>query len=145
VVLTTSAHATDSTFRCRVSSPTGRPVEGRPSFNFGNARIAVALPKRATFAAIPDGSPGGANAFVQRDGWIRTKLGWWRASGKLRLSGRRLDASARPLRADVGPVSATSTGQFIPSLLYFPTVGCWKITATAAGARLEAVVRVLRK
>jgi hypothetical protein len=128
-----------------VSSPTAKPLPGRPAFNFGNARIAVDLPDRARFAAIPDGSPGGANAFVQRDGWIRTKVGWWRARGTLRVSGRRLDASARRLRADVGPVSSASSGQFIPSLLYFPTVGCWKITATAGGARLDAVVRVLKK
>jgi hypothetical protein len=34
---------------------------------------------------------------------------------------------------------------FVPSLLYFPTTGCWKITATAGGARLDAVVRVVAR
>ena len=130
---------------CQVSTPTGRPVPGRSSFNFGNARIAVALPPRATFAAIPDGSPGGANAFIQHDGWIRTKLGWWTAHETPRVTGRRLDGTSRPLRADIGPLSGTLNGTFYPSNLYFSSFGCWRITATADGARLVAVVRVVRK
>jgi hypothetical protein len=131
-------------FRCTVSRTTGHPVPGRPSFNVGNARIAVDLPSGATFVAVPETEPGGA--FVQQDGWIRAKVGWWRARGTLRVGGRRLDAHAPPLRADVGPPSSTPSGLvFVPSLLYFPTIGCWRITATAGGARLAAVVRVVAK
>ena len=132
-----------ASFRCAVSSPTQHPVRSRPSFNFGNSRIAVALPRRSTFVAVPEGQAGGA--FIQDDGWIRTKVGWWRKRGELRVTGRRLDAPARRLRADVGPPSWTSSGEFIPSLLYFPSTGCWRLTATAGGARLDAVVRVVKR
>ncbi len=137
------AHAADAAAGCRVSSPTLRPVSDRPSFNFGNRAIAVALPRDATFVAVPEGEAG--RSWTQRDGKIRTKVGWWRARGALRVSGRRLDGRAPSLRADVGPVSWTSSGSFIPSLLYFPTTGCWKITATAGGERLDAVVRVVKR
>jgi hypothetical protein len=130
-------------FQCRVSSLSERPVPGRTSFNYGNARIAVALPPRATFVAVSETEPGGA--WVQKDGWIRTKLGWWAARGKPHVVGRRLDRSARPLRADVGPLSSTSSGTFYPSLLYFSSPGCWKLTATAGTSRLDAVVRVVKK
>jgi len=117
-------------------------VPGRPSFNFGNARIAVDLPNGARFVAVPDGKPGWA--FIQRNGWIRTKLGWFTARGTPHVSGRRVDRTGRPLRADIGPLSSAPGGAFYPSLLYFPSLGCWSITATAAGARLTAVVNVVR-
>ena len=130
---------------CRVSRVAARPVPGRPSFNLGNAHVAVSLPRDATFRAIPDGSPRGGHAFVQRDGWIRTKLGWWSDRGQPRVTGRRLDGVAPPLRADVGPLSWASSGSFYPSLLYFSSTGCWRITATVRGARLDTVVRVVKQ
>jgi hypothetical protein len=131
--------------RCRVSSTSSHPVPGRPSFNFGNARIAVDLPKGARFVAILDGSPRGGSAFIQKDGWIRTKLGWFASPrGAPRITGRRVDGMGRRLRADVGPLSFTSNGTFYPSLIYFPSFGCWRITATAGGAHLTAIVKVTR-
>jgi len=128
---------------CRTSNTSSHPVPGRPSFNFGNSRIAVALPQGARFAAVPDGIPGGA--FIQKDGWIRTKLGWFTAHGTPIVTGRRVDGTGRRLRADVGPLSSTPDGTtFYPSLLYFPSFGCWRITATAGGAQLNAIVNVTR-
>jgi hypothetical protein len=128
---------------CRMSSTSSHPVPGRPSFNFGNARIAVNLPKGARFLAVPDGKPGGAS--IQKDGWIRTKVGWFSARGTPAVAGRRVDGTGRRLRADVGPLSyALGSGPFYPSLLYFPSFGCWRITATAGGARLDATVNVIR-
>jgi hypothetical protein len=130
--------------RCRVSSTSSHPVPGRPSFNFGTTRIAVDLPKGARFVAIPDGSPRGGSAFIQKDGWIRTKLGWFASRGAPRITGRRVDGTGRRLRADVGPLSFTSNGSFYPSLIYFPSFGCWRITAAAGAARLTAIVTVTR-
>jgi hypothetical protein len=130
--------------RCRVSSTSSHPVPGRPSFNFGNARIAVDLPKGARFVAIPDGSPRGGSAFIQKDGWIRTKLGWFASRGTPRITGRRVDGTGLRLRADVGPLSFASNGTFYPSLIYFPSFGCWRITAAAGGPRLTAIVKVTR-
>jgi hypothetical protein len=127
---------------CRVSSTSSHPVPGRPAFNFGNARLALALPEDARFLAVPDGKPG--VAFIQKDGWIRTKLGWFSAHGMPVVAGRRVEGTGRSLRADVGPLSSAPTGPFYPSLLYFPSLGCWRITATAGGARIEAIVNVVR-
>lgn len=129
---------------CRVSNTAMHPVPGRPAFNFGSARLAVHLPEGARFAAIPASSSGGANAFIQKNGLIRTKLGWFAARGTPKVTGRRVDGSGRRLRADVGPLSSSGGGPFYPSNLYFPSFGCWRITATAGGARLHATVRVFR-
>ncbi len=129
---------------CRVSNTAMHPLPGRPSFNFGSARLAVVLPEGARFAAIPAGSPRGANAFIQKNGWIRTKTGWFAARGTPKITGRRVDGRGRRLRAHVGPLSSSGGGPFYPSNLYFPSFGCWRITATAGGARLTATVRVFR-
>ena len=126
---------------CRVSSTSSHPVPGRPSFNFGNARLAVDLHAGGRVVAVPDGKPG--SAWIQKDGWIRTKIGWFAARGTPRVTGRRADGTGRRLRADVGPLSYAS-GPFYPSLLYFPSFGCWRITATAGGAHLDATVNVIR-
>jgi hypothetical protein len=128
---------------CRVSTLSPHVVPGRSSFNFGNPRIAVALPPRTTFIAVPDGMPGGA--FIQKDGWIRTKVGWFAAHGAPRVTGRRLDGKGGHVRADVGPLSFVSGGTFYPSLLYFPSLGCWRIDAVAGGAHLRAIVSVVRR
>jgi hypothetical protein len=127
--------------RCAVSA-TG-PLKERPGFNVGTTRLAVALPRSATFVAVPEGEPGWA--FMQSDGTISAKVGWLSQSGRLRVSGRRLDRAAPPLDADVGVESYTSAGRrFHPSILTFPTAGCWKITARNAQTRLQFVVRVVK-
>lgn len=118
-------------------------MPGRSGFNAGNSRVAVGLPPHATFVAIPDGSPRGGFAFIQKNGWIRTKVGWYTRSGGPRVTGRLVDGTGRRLRADVGPRSYAN-GPFYPSLLYFPSFGCWRITATAGGAHMSAVVYVTR-
>ena len=135
-------HDASAVESCPTSRTSARPVPGRSSFNFGNARIAVSLPKGAKFVAVPDGNPGWAS--IQKDGWIRTKVGWFSSHGRPSVNGRRVDGSSGRLRADVGPLSYSSTGKFYPSLLYFPSLGCWRITATAGGARLAATVVVAR-
>jgi hypothetical protein len=127
---------------CHVSD-TSHPVPGRPSFNFGSARLAVALPRGARFVAVREGKPGGA--FIQSDGWIRTKVGWFSARTAPTVTGRRIDGTGRRLRADVGPLSyAPGSGSFYPSLLYFPSFGCWRLAATAGRDRLDATVIVIR-
>lgn len=85
--------------RC-VDNTSAHPVPGRTAFNFGNARIAVDLPKGATFIAVPDGRSG--QAFIQKDGWIRTKVGWFTPHDTPRVTGRRTNRTGRHLRADVG-------------------------------------------
>lgn len=65
---------------------------------------------------------------INRDGSISVKLGWWRGtSGQLVVRGRRIDAAAPPLRADVGTTAEYGSADFVPSGLMFPTTGCWRV------------------
>jgi hypothetical protein len=71
------------------------------------------------------------------------KWPWWRAvRAKLTIEGRRLDAPAPPLRADI-PDGYGASG-FQPSALVFPTEGCWEVTGNAGDARLTFLVLVVK-
>lgn len=77
-------------------------------------------------------------AKVMPDGSIVAKLGWWRAvEGQLGIEGKRVDASAPPLRADV-PGGYGSTG-FQAAGLTFPTGGCWRVVGSIGRASLTFV------
>jgi len=129
---------------CVLSKTGPGVVPGRPSFNVGGRFLAVSLSPGAQFVAVPEGRPG--RAFVQPNGTIRTKVGWWSPRGTPRVTGRRLDAPAPPLDARIGVKSVVlGAGEFYPSYLFFPTVGCWRVTARNASTRLDFTVRVLRR
>jgi hypothetical protein len=140
------AAPTNVSATCPVTVParTARPGSGfsAAGFNYGNALLRAHLYwPRGTLTAgvLPD---GGAMAIVNADRSISLKLGWWRGvPGKLRISGRRLDARAPRLRADV-PDGYGSRG-FQPTGLTFPTVGCWRVVGELGRARLTFVVRVV--
>jgi hypothetical protein len=88
---------------------------------------------------------GGSFATINRDGSITAKLGWLRGiPGRLTISGRRLDASASPLRSRVPSTQSYGPTGFIPSFVTFPTTGCWKVTGKQASAHLTFVVRVTK-
>jgi hypothetical protein len=123
---------------CPLTIPSAKLPGG---FNVGSTRLGVALPPFGVYVAVPDVRPGWA--WAQNDGLIRAKVGWSRERGPLRVVGRRLDRSAPPLRADIGP-EASYPGSFSPSRLYFPTPGCWKLTARAGGTTLGLVVLIVR-
>jgi hypothetical protein len=148
LVSTAATAPASPTVRCRTS--TLHPLAGNPTFNFGNSRIAVWLPKHATFVATPEGRRPGGLAQVQADGSIETKLGWWNwRSRRPRLSGRRVDGPSRALSAEIFSlatefVSARSV-RFFPSGFTFPTAGCWRITARTGDAKLVATVKVVKR
>jgi hypothetical protein len=72
------------------------------------------------------------------------KFGWWRAvTGPLRITGRRLDGEAPPLRADI-PSGYGDTG-FQATGVIFPTEGCWQVTGTVAGSTLTFVTFVIKQ
>ena len=81
-------------------------------------------------------------ATINPDGSIDAKFGWWRAgSGKIRISGRRLDASAPPLRAHVPDgygLGFQATG------LTFPTTGCWRVTGRYLKSQISFTLLVVK-
>lgn len=115
---------------------------GADAFNYGNSCLRVSLWRRGRLVAgiLPD---GGAMAIINSDGSISAKLGWWRGvPGMLAITGRRLDASAARLRADV-PRGYGAWG-FQPSGLTFPTIGCWRVDGRVGRASLTFVVKVTK-
>jgi hypothetical protein len=95
----------------------------------------------------PDGTivfkPGGAG-FVYPDGSVGMKIAWYRANalhGRLVIKGKRLDAVAPPLRAEI-PNGYSDTG-FQPSGVIFPTEGCWQVTGTVGSVSVTFVTRVV--
>jgi hypothetical protein len=81
-----------------------------------------------------------AEEYPWKAGANGNKILWIRPEGtELKVSGHRLDADAPPLRADIPccyPTGFQVTG------LYFPTEGCWKVTAEAGKSRLQFVVEI---
>ena len=83
---------------------------------------------------------GGAG-FILPDGSLKMKFLWLLAGdGPLTITGRRLDAEAPPLTADLS-TQFTGAG-FQPSYLIFPTAGCWEVKASANGSTLTIVTSV---
>jgi hypothetical protein len=141
--LETGSHTAAARCNVTIASARTRPPEPVPrSFNYGNAMIAVALsPNNGRLVAGPLAG-GGQRATINADGSISAKYGWWRAgSAKPVITGRRLDAPARPLRAHVP--SGYAKG-FQATGLTFPTTGCWRVTGTFGNARLVFTVLVTK-
>ena len=68
------------------------------------------------------------------------KTYWVRPAGlQLVIGGRRLDAAAPPLEARI-PCCYTSGFQIVA--LFFPTEGCWEVSANAGSSRLRFVTQV---
>lgn len=94
---------------------------------FGTDRLWIAPP--------PDGAWRGLGSYTPTNNPVfRQKIQWWRQGydprtepkPKLKVTGKRLDAPALPLVAEVSNVSG-----FKPSMMVgmnFPTLGCWEIT-----------------
>lgn len=72
---------------------------------------------------------------VSEDG---VKVGWYRPEGaELMITGRRLDGDASALDAHI-PCCYPS--RFQSSGLFFPTEGCWEVTAKAGDSELSFIV-----
>lgn len=143
----TSDHATMP--GCAVTVPNGSEPPGvlthhesndnsaKNSNLYGNGKLWTTLWPNGTVEFRP-GGPG----FVESDGSRSMKFPWWRAvRGKLTITGRRLDASAPPLRAHI-PEGYGDTA-FQSTALIFPTEGCWKVTGRVGDVTLTFVTRVI--
>lgn len=124
---------------CFVTKPNGDvpPGHQRDPNGYGNGALWTTL-----FAnGIVEFRPGGSG-FVLPDGSLMMKFPWWRrAEGKLMITGRRLDASAPALRAEVGQ---SDDVHMVPTYIIFPTTGCWEVTGKVDNSRLVFVTRVVK-
>jgi hypothetical protein len=106
-----------------------------PPVFHGNGKLWVKLWPFGVIVARP--------SVIDRDGSIGIKLPWWRGvSGKLTITGTRLDAPAPPAKADIP--SGYGPSGFQPSGVVFPTQGCWKVTGRVGKARLVFVTLVVK-
>jgi hypothetical protein len=125
---------------CPVTTPEVAPVQASSMFGAGSATGNDAL---WVGALGPGGVIAADERLVEPDGSIGWKLGWYRlVSGRLEITGRRLDATAPPLRASI-PDGYGLTG-FQSTGVTFATEGCWEITGTVADTPLTFVVFVIR-
>jgi hypothetical protein len=141
-----AAKAADrSTSGCRVTVVLAATRPPRPvpaSFNYGNAKIAVALvPTNGKLVAgrLPS---GGSRATIDADGSVYAKYGWWRAgSAKPVITGSLVADPHQRLRANVP--GGYGSG-FQATALTFPRTGCWRVTGRFGTARLAFTVLVTK-
>lgn len=68
------------------------------------------------------------------------KTVWIRPQGTaLKITGTRLDGDSAPLKADI-PCCYPTGFQIVG--LYFPTAGCWQVTATSGDSQLQFTLQV---
>lgn len=122
---------------CPLTIPNGStPPNARPSPNrHGNGTLWVDLWPENKILVEPNQ--------VDVDGSIGVKFGWYRGvSGQLTIEGRRLDAPALPLQADI--LDGYGDSGFQASGILFPSEGCWEITGIVSDVKLTFVTLLIR-
>ena len=125
---------------CPVTLPNGKGPGDNPvsALNYGNGQLAVNIWPGGVVLMTPSfgSKPGGP---------FGMKFPWWQAvTGELTISGRRLDAQAPPLTADIGDGDIDGEiGVFHPTGITFPTAGCWEVTGRVGEATLTFVTLVV--
>lgn len=113
----------NSSTGCTVTKPNGQAPLGQPhgSETYGNDALSTTLFPNGV-VEFRSGGPG----FALPDGSLKMKFPWWRKDeATLEITGRRLDATAPPLRAEIG---RSSDVHMVPTYIIFPTTGCWEVT-----------------
>jgi hypothetical protein len=128
---------------CPVTQPGDGPPDVPPgalfgwSSSYGNGELWVG-------GLGPGGVIAAGPRFINPDGSVDMKFGWWRVvPGELTITGRRLDGPAPPARAGV-PDGYGESG-FQASGVTFPTEGCWEVTGHVGTASLTFVTFVLKE
>ncbi len=104
--------------------------------SFGNGKLWVG-------GLWPDGIILGDPRFIDADGAVSMKFGWWRvAPGRLQITGFRRDPPAPPAMGDV-PDGYGESG-FQASGVRFATEGCWAITGTVGSSSLTFLTFVIK-
>ena len=132
---------TPNGFVCPVTQPNGNLPPGTQQSEtagvsdpnlFGNGELWTVL--------WPGGKVYMLSNNQRTDGSFETNWPWYQGvDGQLTIDGRRLDAQAEPLHAEL----FEPFNNFQGSTLIFPTVGCWEITGRAGDASLTFVTEVL--
>ncbi len=127
---------------CLVTIPNGQGPPGpeltSPNHHGGDGLWTV-LSSDGVIEFVPDG-PGA----MLEDGSLSMKFVWWRGViGPLEITGRRLDASAPPLRTDI-PEGYGEDG-IQASGLIFPSPGCWEVTGRVGEVELTFTTLVVKK
>lgn len=139
-----------ATFHCPVTLPNGQapPGESRNPSDFGDGRLwtLISADGNLVVSMARPLPPGTVFGELHRDGSIATKFPWWgaRSAGRdLRITGRRLDGRAKPLRASVAR-GFTRSPRFWATTITFTTQGCWQVTGSDGTEQLTFVVQVMR-
>jgi len=122
-------------------SEPGWIVEDGLWINVGERATVVGLKEDETYWP-----PGTMFGQLRRNGTVSAKFQWRRdrrAWGRLRVSGRLMSGRGRPVKANVSDAQGPRS-RIVPSTLFFPRVGCWRISARTRSAELTAVLRVVR-
>jgi hypothetical protein len=134
---TTGSDGKSARASCPVTLSNHPDANGGVSRKWGyrQGQIAVELwPLGVTFVQKSD---------IAADGALGVKVGWYRyGRGKLTITATRLDKPGRVKRTSV-PSGYGSTG-FQASGIDFPSVGCWKVTATVGRSHLSYVTAIIR-
>lgn len=128
--------STSSSIECAATRPNGdNPPGQRSRTSHGNGNLWVEL--------WPGGRVLASEDDLRPDGSIAIKFPWTRGvSGRLEITGRRLDAEAPSVRAEI-PEGYGNTG-FQASGIIFPTDGCWEITGRVGDVSLTFVTEVMK-
>ena len=126
---------------CPVTLPNGStpPGERHSSNHHGNGKLWTGLFPNGLIE-FGSGRPG----FIRDDGVLSMKFPWWlgeNVRGSFKITGRRLDGDVPPAFGD--SVDGHVESGFIPSMVFFPTEGCWEITGSVGDATLSFVQFVL--
>lgn len=134
-VSSTAVEDVEGAAGCAVTEPNGStpPGEQPSARHHGAGQLWTVLWPEGTVRVEADQ--------VMEDGRLGMKFPWWRGVvGELSISGRRLDAPAPPLEAEVNDGYGESG--FQASALFFPSAGCWEVTGRVGEHALTFVTRV---
>jgi hypothetical protein len=134
---------TEPVHETRLSTGFDCPVS-LPGSVRGNDALGVQQPLSDGKIVFSTGGHGGPG-FIEPDGSLAMKWMWYRhIPGEFTIEGRRLDSiKARPLDALISIDTANPEGLGAqPTMLIFPSDGCWEVTGRLGDESLTFVMLV---
>jgi hypothetical protein len=141
--LETSAQSQTTRGSCPASQVTrdSAPADPNADSGGGPANWYVNSDRTIWAGPVPEGGwPSGGTLF-SGDGMVKGQKTYWvRPQGKqLAITGRRIDTNGPPVEAHI-PCCYPTGFQIVA--LYFPTQGCWEVSAKAGDNELRFVTEV---